>query len=912
MKCLLLLIIMLLVGCAQLNIPSAKLQTLAVDRAIDTNQYAYTTLDNGLQVLLIQSKQSTAALSIDFNVGSEHNPPRFLGLAHYLEHMLFLGNQQYPEPDEYFSFINQHGGLTNATTSGNNTNYYFTIDTKLLAPATKRLAALFQQPTFDPQYSRDEIGIIDAEFQRHTSSDGRVYYAARRQLLNPIHPASRFATGNTATLTQHGIPALNVALRKFFIDNYVANRAVVAVESSLPIAAMLAIVTDNFATLPQDITSKPTIATASRYAYVPSSMCIQARNLSWNVDWKFRIPPQKQFIDEKYIGYISYLLDDQASGSLAAELLSRNWVTYFSAGGFDNQFVASFIHVSMSLTPAGYANINHIEGMLYGYIQAMSRLTTHQQLYQQYAKIIQLHWQFSPMLAPLTQVRDAARLLHEYSYDQLYTTPLQFPQLNQVKLLRLLNALSAANTVRTTTVPECSATPATIHTEPLFGTNYTTNQAPVFAKAIPWTQQRTLNPFIPKNTSLIDATNDIHLVQNSPYLHWHATQTIHPIPKAAIYISLQNARYTDPKTQALLEIYINILQKQLQPDLYQAKVIGNHVVASSNFNGVTIRANGYSDTIVSTLELFIAKLLAKDINQAEFKNAQQQLMRELQNAKNARVSNRLSDQLNAHLQPQYTSYANRERSVATLKWSDWLAIRAGLVASDSITVLSIGNITPQQAKDAIEKMQLPYGPQQDISQPHINIIAQQQHIHSTLNPNETTNIAFIYLQTKQATPRTRLLTALAAAAQRDIFFKQLRTEENIGYAVRVSPYPVLNHPALSWSVESATLSGDAIQQRIATFMEWSKTYIAQLDTPTFNKIQQGLLTKLRKPERFLTQRTERFWDEIHRDDSDFLRNNTQIDILQQLTLADLQAFYADLLSGEIPQHSRIITAATAK
>jgi len=40
-----------------------------------------------------------------------------VGLAHFLEHMLFLGSKKFPVSDEYRSFLSQNSGLSNAYTS---------------------------------------------------------------------------------------------------------------------------------------------------------------------------------------------------------------------------------------------------------------------------------------------------------------------------------------------------------------------------------------------------------------------------------------------------------------------------------------------------------------------------------------------------------------------------------------------------------------------------------------------------------------------------------------------------------------------------------------------------------------------------------------------------------------------------
>ena len=60
-------------------------------------------------------------------MGYLSDPPAIPGLAHFLEHMLFMGTTKYPKEDEYESYLSKHGGSSNAYTSMENTNYFFDV-----------------------------------------------------------------------------------------------------------------------------------------------------------------------------------------------------------------------------------------------------------------------------------------------------------------------------------------------------------------------------------------------------------------------------------------------------------------------------------------------------------------------------------------------------------------------------------------------------------------------------------------------------------------------------------------------------------------------------------------------------------------------------------------------------------------
>ena len=56
--------------------------------------------------------------AVQVRVGSLSDPDDLPGLAHFLEHMLFYSSEKYPQEDAYSKFVSEHGGSTNAFTSG--------------------------------------------------------------------------------------------------------------------------------------------------------------------------------------------------------------------------------------------------------------------------------------------------------------------------------------------------------------------------------------------------------------------------------------------------------------------------------------------------------------------------------------------------------------------------------------------------------------------------------------------------------------------------------------------------------------------------------------------------------------------------------------------------------------------------
>ena len=116
----------------------------------DEREYAAVTLDNGLQVLMVSdanTEKSAAALSV--GVGAFSDPMDFQGMAHYLEHMLFMGSEKYPDPSEFSNLIALNSGEWNAFTKKESTNYHFQIAHSGLEKTLDVFSQFFINPLLD-------------------------------------------------------------------------------------------------------------------------------------------------------------------------------------------------------------------------------------------------------------------------------------------------------------------------------------------------------------------------------------------------------------------------------------------------------------------------------------------------------------------------------------------------------------------------------------------------------------------------------------------------------------------------------------------------------------------------------------------------------------------------------------------
>ncbi len=175
------------------------------------------TLANGLSVVLCHDsrfKRSAASLR---TAGSHDVPQAWPGLAHFLEHLFFLGTERFPAGENLMTFVQRHGGQLNASTRERTTDFFFELPQAALRarPGAPARMAIADQ--------RREREVLHAEFIAWLGD-----VEAQKQIrllapINPQHPLRGFHAGNRYSLSVPN-PAFQQALNDFYTRFYQAGQ----------------------------------------------------------------------------------------------------------------------------------------------------------------------------------------------------------------------------------------------------------------------------------------------------------------------------------------------------------------------------------------------------------------------------------------------------------------------------------------------------------------------------------------------------------------------------------------------------------------------------------------------------------------------------------------------------------------
>ena len=138
----------------------------------DSKTYRAMTLPNGLRVLLTSDPAAdAAAAALNVHVGHFSDPEAIPGLAHFCEHMLFLGTAKYPREGELETYLSRNAGRSNAFTGNEETCYYFSVNQDALKGALDIFASFFVAPLFAAAGVEREINAVNSENAKNLNTD---------------------------------------------------------------------------------------------------------------------------------------------------------------------------------------------------------------------------------------------------------------------------------------------------------------------------------------------------------------------------------------------------------------------------------------------------------------------------------------------------------------------------------------------------------------------------------------------------------------------------------------------------------------------------------------------------------------------------------------------------------------------
>src|SRR5689334_4752516 len=137
--------------------------------------YEESTLPNGLRVLTATMPHTrSAAVQFYIGVGARHEDPRVSGISHFVEHMVFKGTEQRPNPVQISEAIEGVGGNMNAATDHEHTNYRALVPSNYMHTSLDVITDMLRGSRFTPDEIDREREVIIEEINSTYDSPGDI------------------------------------------------------------------------------------------------------------------------------------------------------------------------------------------------------------------------------------------------------------------------------------------------------------------------------------------------------------------------------------------------------------------------------------------------------------------------------------------------------------------------------------------------------------------------------------------------------------------------------------------------------------------------------------------------------------------------------------------------------------------
>lgn len=181
-------------------------------------------LDNGLTLFVAENHSVPLTyIEIAVRTGAVEQTPENAGLFHLYEHMMFKGNELYPNAASIQNALSEMGVANwNGTTGKDYVNYFITVPSSQTEKGLAFWNAAVRTPLMDPQEFENEKKVVISEITGYEVNPGNIYQG---YIANTLFPESVYRTdpaGTRTTIQNATVAQLRDIQRRFYIPSNAA------------------------------------------------------------------------------------------------------------------------------------------------------------------------------------------------------------------------------------------------------------------------------------------------------------------------------------------------------------------------------------------------------------------------------------------------------------------------------------------------------------------------------------------------------------------------------------------------------------------------------------------------------------------------------------------------------------------
>ncbi|XP_030537462.1 nardilysin-like [Rhodamnia argentea] len=840
-----------------------------------------------------QTKKAAAAMCV--GIGSFSDPFEAQGLAHFLEHMLFMGSADYPDENEYDSYLSKHGGSSNAYTEAEHTCYHFEVKREFLKGALKRFSQFFISPLVKMDAMEREVLAVDSEFNQVRQNDACRLQQLQCHTSTPGHPLNRFFWGNKKSLVDAIEKGINLreCILKLFNDYYHGALMKLVVIGGEPLDVLESWVVELFGKIKKgppvqfEYGKERAIWEAGKIYWLEAVKDVHVLDLTWT------LPCLRQHYLKKSEDYLAHLLGHEGRGSLHSFFKARGWATSLSAGigdeGIHRSSIAYVFGMSIRLTDLGLEKILEMIGYVYQYLKLLRQGSPSEWIFKELQDIGNMEFRFAEEQPQDDYAAELSENLLVYPAEHVIYGDYAYKEWDEEMIGYLLGFFTPDN-MRIDVLSKSINKSKDFQLEPWFESCYIVEDVSPALLGLwgdPPEIDSSLHPpsrneFIPRDFSIhVDEAHNLvsyvsspRCILDKPLLKlWYKLDETFKLPRANAYfrVNLKGA-YDDARSCLMTELFILLLKDELNEIIYQASIAKLETSLSFFSDKLELKLYGFDEKLPILLSKILA--IAKSFLPTDdrFKVIKEELERTLRNT-NIKPLNHSSYLRLQLLCKTFYDVDEKLCCLGDLTVDDLKAFIPVLRSQLYIEGLCHGNLLEEEAIVLSEafRVNLPVHalPVELRHREHIVSLPSGANLVRDVrvkNKSETNSVVELYFQVEpevgEESIKLKALMDLFDEIVEEPLFNQLRTQEQLGYVVEGSPRVTYRIYGFCFCVQSSKYDPVYLLRRIDKFIDSLEELLGGLDDCTFDNYKNGLISKLLEKDPSLMYQTNRFWGQI--------------------------------------------------
>ncbi|MDA8488129.1 pitrilysin [Kluyvera sp. Awk 3] len=849
----------------------------------DSRQYQAITLDNKMVVLLVSDPQAVKSLSaLVVPVGSLEDPDSHPGLAHFLEHMTLMGSKHYPQPDSLSEFLKLHGGSHNASTAPYRTAFYLEVENDALQGAVDRLADAIAEPLLDKKYADRERNAVNAELTMARSRDGMRMAQVSAETINPAHPGARFSGGNLETLSDKPNSPVYESLLAFRDKYYSANLMKAVIYSNKPLPELAQIAAQTYGRVPNKSIERPDITvpvvTDAQKGIVIHYVPALPRKV---LRVEFRIDNNSAQFRSKTDELITYLIGNRTPGTLSDWLQKQGLVEGIRA---DSDPVVNgnsgVLAISATLTDKGLANRDQVVAAIFSYLDMLRQKGVDKSYFDELAHVLDLDFRYPSINRDMDYV--------EWLADTMIRVPVEHT-LDAVNIADRYDAQAIKDRLAMMT-PQNARIWYISPKEPHNKTAYFVDapyqvdkiSAETFAKWQKAADDITLNlpqlnPYIPDDFTLIKNEKSYahpELIIDEPNLRlvYMPSRYFASEPKADITMILRNPQAMDSaKNQVMFALNDYLAGIALDQLSNQAAVGGISFSTGAN-NGLMLNANGYTQRLPQLFGALLEGYFSYTPTEDQLEQAKSWYKQMMDSADKGKAYEQAIMPVQMVSQVPYFQREDRKALLPSITLKEVMAYRDQLKTGGRPEFMVIGNLSAEQSTTLARGIQSQLGANGNewCRNKDVLVEKQQNVIFEKAGNSTDSALAAVFVPPNVDEFSSSAASAMLAQIVQPWFYNQLRTEEQLGYAVFAFSMNIGRQWGMGFLLQSNDKQPAFLWQRFKAFFPTAEQKLRAMKPEEFAQLQQAVIADM-------LQAPQTLGDEASQLSKDFDRGNMAFD-----------------------------------